>query len=228
MITPEASADDGPPVAGGGVFPPPGARGVVFDVVGTLVEPWPPVAEAYLAAAARHGITADATTIRERFQAAWRRQEAADARADPPFVTSPDREVARWRAIVDDVFPAAPRSTAIFSDLWEHFARPQAWRPLAAGVELVDRALAANVIVALASNFDERLLTIAPHLEPLARIEHVFVSSLIGWRKPAPEFFAWIAEALSLPPAELFLVGDDPVLDVRAARRAGWRACGIA
>jgi putative hydrolase of the HAD superfamily len=227
VISLEASADDGTPHAGEGSFPPPGVRGVVFDVVGTLVEPWPPVAEAYRAAAARHGLPCDTTTIRERFTAAWRREEAADAEADPPFATSPDREVSRWRAIVDGVFPAAPQGPAIFTDLWEHFARPQAWRPLAAGVELVDRALAANAVVALASNFDERLLAIAPHLEPLARVEHVFVSSLIGWRKPAPQFFAWIAGRLGLQPADLLLVGDDPVLDVEAARRVGWRAHGI-
>jgi len=68
-----------------GAFPPAGVRAVAFDAVGTLVEPWPPVGEAYAAAGCRHGITLDAETARSRFRAAWRRQELADAAATPAF-----------------------------------------------------------------------------------------------------------------------------------------------
>ena len=79
----------------------------------------------------------------------------------------------------------------------------------------------------LASNFDERLLTIAPRIEPLSLAGHVFASSELGWRKPAPEFFREVEARLGHEPGELLLVGDDLELDVAAARRAGWRSLQI-
>jgi putative hydrolase of the HAD superfamily len=212
----------------GVVFPPEGVNVVVFDVVGTLVEPSPSVAVAYQQAALRHGLTVDTAVIQQRFKAAWRRQEAVDAAAVPAFATSRGREAERWRAIVDDVFEGAAPAAAIFADLWEHFGRVEAWQPLAHGRDLVRLAIDAGVTVALASNFDERLLAIAERLEPLSWVPHVFASSEIGWRKPAPEFFRWIERRLGCGPAAVLLVGDDPELDVAAARRAGWRSLGIA
>ena len=209
------------------VFPPAGVEVVVFDVVGTLVEPSPSVAVAYQQAASRHGLTVDAAVIQERFKAAWRRQEMVDEAAVPAFATSRGREVERWHAIVDDVFGGSPVSGAIFADLWEHFGRVEAWQPLVHGRALVRQAIDAGVTVALASNFDERLLAIAERLEPLSWVPHVFASSEIGWRKPAPEFFRWVERRLGCGPDEVLLVGDDPELDVAAARRAGWRSLGV-
>jgi putative hydrolase of the HAD superfamily len=210
------------------VFPPEGVSVVVFDVVGTLVEPSPSVAVAYQQAAARHGLTVDTAVIQQRVKAAWRRQEMVDAVAVPAFATSRGREAERWHAIVDDVFGGEAVSGAIFADLWDHFGRVEAWQPLAHGRDLVRLALDAGVTVALASNFDERLLAIAERLEPLSWVPHVFASSEIGWRKPAPEFFRWVERRLGCTSADVLLVGDDPELDVAAARRAGWRSLGIA
>ncbi len=211
----------------GDVFPPAGVAVVVFDVVGTLVTPSPSVAVAYQQAALRHGLPVDTALIQQRFKAAWRRQEAIDAAAVPAFATSRGREAERWRAIVDDVFEGAAPAGAIFADLWEHFGLVEAWQPLAHGSDLVRRALDAGVTVALASNFDERLLAIAERLEPLSWVPHVFASSEIGWRKPAPEFFRWVEQRLGCGPDEVLLVGDDPELDIAAARRAGWRSLGV-
>jgi putative hydrolase of the HAD superfamily len=206
------------------MFPPPGVRAAVFDVVHTLVEPWPPVAEAYDEAARRHGVHLDPAVVGERFTTAWRRQEAIDAAAPIPFATSRSREADRWRSIVADVFTGTAATEAIFADLWAHFGRPEAWRPVPAGRELVLAARAAGLPVVLASNFDERLLSIAAVVEPLTLADHVFASSELGWRKPAAAFFQAVEQRLGLRPEELLLVGDDPELDVAAALRAGWQA----
>lgn len=205
------------------MFPPPGVKGVVFDVVGTVVEPAPPVAEAYRAAGLRHGVDLDLATIRRRFREAWVRQEDRDGRAPVPHATDPARESRRWREIVGDVFAGNSAQEAIFADLWEHFAAPEAWRTIEPGRRLMADALAGGATVALASNFDERLRRIAAAIRPLDRVEHVFTSSEIGWRKPAPEFFRHVATRLGLRPHELVLVGDDPRLDLAAGSRAGWR-----
>lgn len=206
---------------------PAAARAIVFDVVGTLVEPAPAVAEAYREVALRHGIDRAAAVIDHRFRAAWRRQEAVDAAATPPFATSGVRERERWRSIVVDVFDAAPQSDAIFTDLWAHFGRPEAWRSIPAGCDLARAARDAGLTVALASNFDERLFAIAPEIEPLSWADHVFASSELGWRKPAVEFFRTVERRLACRPHELLLVGDDPELDLAAGRRAGWHVLPI-
>ncbi len=200
---------------------------VVFDVVGTLVEPWPRVSRAYAEAGRRHGVELVEEVIASRFATAWRRQEAIDAAAAPAFATSRGREIARWRGIVEDVFEGSPASGGIFADLWEHFARPEAWRPLPEGTQLVDDVKREGGEVALASNFDERLFEIASVVEPLTLADHVFASSELGWRKPAAEFFREVERRLGRRAEELVLVGDDPVLDIAAARQAGWEARAI-
>ena len=56
----------------GAVFPPVGVGVVVFDVVGTLVEPSPSVAEAYQRAATRHGVQSDTSEIQQtHFDSVW-------------------------------------------------------------------------------------------------------------------------------------------------------------
>lgn len=210
-----------------GTFPPEDVAAVVFDVVGTLVEPDPPVAVAYARVAARHGLDRDPADIEKLFRAAWTRQERIDAAADRPYATCRAREAERWRSIVDDVFAGEPAGPAIFADLWDHFGRVDAWRPLARGADLVRQAVEARCTIVLASNFDERLYAIAGRMEPLCLADHVFPSAEIGWRKPAPEFFRVIERRVGCPPERLLLVGDDPLLDVAAARRAGWRALAI-
>lgn len=203
---------------------PAGVRAVVFDVVHTLVEPWPSVAIAYHEAGLRHGVALDPEVIQPRFRAAWRRQEELDAIASPPFATSRDRESDRWRQIVSEIFSDAATIDPIFADLWDHFGRPEAWRPVPVGSDLLLAARRAGLPVALASNFDERLLGLAAVVEPLTLAHSVFASSELGWRKPSGEFFREVERRLGLGPEELLLVGDDPELDVAAARRAGWHA----
>lgn len=207
---------------------PPAVRAVVFDVVHTLVEPWPGVAVAYHEAGRRHGIDLDPAVIHPLFRAAWKRQEAVDAGASPPFATSRTREMDRWRQIVADIFAGAGETDRIFADLWDHFGRPEAWRPLASGRGLLLAARAAGLPVVLASNFDERLLGLANAVEPLTLADHVFASSELGWRKPSAHFFRAIEQRLGFRPQDLLLVGDDPELDIAAARRAGWHAHALA
>ena len=211
--------------------PPAGVRVVVFDVVGTLVEPHPSVAVAYQQAGLRQGVGCDSADIQRRFAWAWRQQELLDAAAVPSFATSQAREEERWRRIVEEVFAGAAsleQTAAIFADLWDHFGEPSSWRPVAAGQQMLQATLQAGVGVVLASNFDDRLLRLAKHLHPLTSAQEVFASSAIGWRKPAPEFFRWIEARLGCRPDELMLVGDNPLLDIAAATQAGWQAQAVA
>lgn len=197
-------------------------RAVLFDAVGTLVAPAAPVAQVYAAAARAHGLRLATDDVASRFRAAFRRQETLDQSLHQNC-TSPDREVARWRAIVAEVFHELPTTNKLFARLWQHYARPESWR-LYDDVRATFQLLAdRGLTIGLASNFDERLPAFWHALSPRANVP-VFVSSALGYRKPHPRFFAAIAEQCHLPPAALLMVGDDADNDLRGAQAAGWHA----
>src|SRR4051812_41464253 len=120
-----------------------GIRAVFFDAVGTLLFPEPSAPVVYAEVAGRHGLVVEPDEILRRFVAAFRAEEEADRMAG--WVTDEERELARWRRIVAETLPGLPNSDAAFRELFEHFAKPSAWRvhPDAATVfrELQNRGL---------------------------------------------------------------------------------------
>jgi putative hydrolase of the HAD superfamily len=202
-----------------------GIRWVLFDAVGTLIRPDPPVARVYHAAGRRCGSTATEEQIGLQFRQALAAEFAAGSSLERP-PTSEAGEVARWRRIVAAVFPGVPAAVAadLFQSLWDHFAQPQHWRPFPD----VKPALAAlqkrGLQLAIASNFDHRLLEIARELPELAPCSRVFVSSQVGYSKPDPRYFHAVAADLVAAPAEILLVGDDFTADIEGATAAGWQA----
>lgn len=196
---------------------------VLFDAVGTLIVPDPPVASAYAAAAARYGSRLTLDEIERRFRAAFARQEAIDAQV-PGLRTSEAREKSRWQAIVAEVFAEVSDSASVFAALWQHFAEPRHWRLHADAVELWNSYTAQGKRVGIASNFDGRLRQICQGLPPLDECKWIFVSSELSVRKPSPEFFRAIEKRLNLRPEQLLLIGDDWENDYRGATAAGWKA----
>jgi len=202
---------------------PPSVRCCLFDAVGTLIRPRPPVGVAYHEAARRYGCSLSGEEIGARFRLAFRRQESLDAAANGG-ATDEARERRRWQTIVAEVFDDLADTTALFDDLWSHFADPRHWR-LFDDVAETWRALAAKGIrLGVASNFDARLRGVCAGLPPLDRCSSLFVSSELGVRKPSPDFFRRIERALGLPSEQIALVGDDWNNDYLAAQAAGWRA----
>jgi putative hydrolase of the HAD superfamily len=199
---------------------PPDTRAVFFDAVGTLIHPDPSAPAVYADAARRFGSRLDLPAIAARFRTAFRRQEEIDHSTG--LRTDEAREVARWRVIVAEVLDDVTDPEGCFAFLYSHFARPAAWRtdPEAAAVlaELAGRGYRLGI----ASNFDERLRRVAEGLPGLAPVTDLVISSEVGWRKPAPEFFRQMCAQSGLAPAEVLLVGDDPVNDY-----GGAHACGL-
>jgi putative hydrolase of the HAD superfamily len=200
-------------------------RGVVFDLVDTLMRPVPAAAEAYRLAGQQFGHNLSAEEAAVRFRKAFARQEKLD-REQHGLRTSPDRERARWAEIVAEVFPAAEPSEQLFESLWRHFALSEHWRAFSD----VGPALAAlgglGLRLAIGSNFDERLHGVVRGCADLQVIgaDAVFDSAALGWRKPARPFFEAIEARLGLPPTALLMVGDDAYNDLAGAQSAGWQA----
>lgn len=195
-------------------------RIILFDVVGTLLHPEPSVAEAYyragVAAGSRLALPEVERRFRDAFQQVFGPRRAAAA-------TNETFERDRWRAVIARVFDDVPSiDERLFPDLWNHFGDGANWR-LYDDVEATWRQLEAlGFELGLASNFDERLHQVCRSFEPLNACPRVFVSSQLGWAKPATEFFREIERRLDCSAHEIALVGDDFENDYRGARDAGW------
>lgn len=195
-------------------------RAVFFDAVGTVIHPAEPPARTYAKVAARHGIALDETEIARRFRAAFRAEEEHDRAAG--WVTSEEREVDRWRNIV----AATLGDARCFPELWDHFAKPEAWAVDPGAAAVFDVLRDRGLVLGLASNFDRRLLRIVDSFRELTPLTpNVVVSSQVGYRKPSGDFFAEIVGILKgVMPESVVYVGDDLANDLRGAGAAGMRS----
>jgi putative hydrolase of the HAD superfamily len=199
-----------------------GPMGVALDAVGTLIDPDPPVAEAYAEMALRQGVVLDRAVIKARFHQSFRDDEEDEARG--PLVTDEPTEHRRWRRIVANVLPEVADLARAFEELWTHFGRPDAWRCFPDVGPTLQALRERGVPVRIASNFDGRLRAVVRGLPELNWLSEVLViSSEVGYRKPHPEFYRAICASLALPPERILSVGDDEENDVLGAERAGLR-----
>jgi putative hydrolase of the HAD superfamily len=198
---------------------PPGVRAVFFDAVGTLIHPDPPAPAVYAAVGRRYGSRLAEAEIANRFRAAFcgtlAEDEANGLRTDEA------RERHRWQEIVAAVLNDVTDGSACFQELLAHFAQPEAWACTpGVGSVLADLARRGYRLGA-ASNYDARLRGVMAGLPELAALREVVLSAEVGWRKPAPEFFAALRRQTGLAPGEIALVGDDLVNDCEGGRAAG-------
>jgi putative hydrolase of the HAD superfamily len=197
-------------------------RSVFFDAVGTLLFPRQPVAQTYAEVARRHGSRLTEADIRPRFRPAFARQEQIDESAG--WRTDEDREKARWRAIVAETIPDADADSC-FAELWAHFSRPDAWAVHEEAEGIFAELTRRGIVPGIASNFDARLTGLVEAIQTLAPVrDQCVVSSLVGFRKPAAEFFAVLPRAAGCQPGRMLYVGDDLRNDIEGAAAAGIRA----
>jgi putative hydrolase of the HAD superfamily len=196
-------------------------QAIVYDAVGTLIHVKPSVAGIYAEFGRRFGSRLDDAELRRRFQTAFARQDRLDE--DAGWRTSEIRERTRWRDIVTDVLNAVADPDGCFESLYAEFSKPEVWSYDPEALEVLAAMEGRGYRQAMASNFDRRLHGVIAAMPPTLYLERVVVSSEVGWRKPAPEFFTALAAALRLSPDAILFVGDDRGNDYDAARRAGMR-----
>lgn len=110
-------------------------------------------------------------------------------------------------------------------------ATPVWCQPVAGSRDGVRALVAAGLRMAITSNSDG---TIAEHLEahewvqlgdgPLAKVEVITDSGVVGAAKPAPEVFKATVAGLGLEPGEVVHVGDSVHYDVEGAAACGLRS----
>lgn len=200
-----------------------GIEGIVFDAVGTLIEPNPSVAAAYTAVAHRQGVDLEPEEVHARFRVHFQSDEIHAEQG--VLSTDEATERRRWRRIVSGVLPELPDPNRAFDELWEHFSRPESWRCFPDVVPAMKAFCAMGVSVCVGSNFDGRLRGVVKGLPELSPwVDSLVISSEVGYRKPHPSFFRAACDHLDLPPDRVLCVGDDVENDVRGAIRAGLAA----
>jgi putative hydrolase of the HAD superfamily len=197
-------------------------RAIVFDAVGTVIHPEPPASAVYAAVGRRFGSRLSAAAIAPRFRAAFARQEALDR--DAGLRTSEEREVERWRQIVGEVLTDVTDPGGCFAELYAHFARPEAWRADPDAAPTLQELAARGYVLGVASNYDRRLRSVVAGMPALRPVQHLVISSEVGWRKPAREFFAALCRSVGRDAGQILFVGDDRANDYDGARAAGLKA----
>ena len=205
-----------------------GCQWIVFDAVGTLIQPNPSVAMAYHIVASNYGSQFSVAEINERFRVAFRQSETDAFPGGPQermtWRSSDEIEVARWHWIVRQVVPDVSDFDACFRELWDHFASPASWRIFDDVGETLRGLSSAGYRLAIASNFDSRLHSVCDGHADLKSIERRFVSSETGFRKPSRNFFDAVIARLECPSDQILMVGDDLEHDVNAPIARGMRA----
>ena len=192
-------------------------RCIVFDAVGTLIHPDPAVVDVYASICRRYGSQSTPNEIRHRFQRGMSSRITS-------HTTSEETERKYWKSIVNDALGHVSEPEKCFNEIYEHFAMPESWRVDGDLSVVLDQLARREIVVAIASNFDHRLHSVMDGHDALNRLKLRIISSEIGWRKPAPEFFNHVSDSLSFPAEKILIIGDNLHNDVLAAKSAGLKA----
>ncbi|MDZ4689242.1 MAG: HAD-IIIA family hydrolase [Planctomycetaceae bacterium] len=202
-------------------------RWIVFDAVGTLLAPSPSVAEAYHQIGASLGSRLDVAEVGRRFRELFPRSETECFPSERHGRTSEPEERKRWRWIVERVLDDVTDREACFQRLWDHFTTPSSWMLFDDVPDAIEQLTQQGYRLAIASNFDARLHALCEACPALRSVTLRLVSSEVGYRKPAAEFYDAVIAACGVAPELILMIGDDWDADIVAARRAGLQAAWL-
>jgi len=196
-------------------------RAVSFDAGGTLLHPHPRVGMIYAEVMGRHGLNLSPDDLEAAFHRAWTKALQASR-----LGVSEESERDWWRAVVREVLQGLGEPTdfeALFEDLWVTFADPERWRLYGGALETLDALRRRGYRLLVVSNWDKRLRQLMAGLRVAPFLEHLVISSEVGFEKPDRRIFETAQTRLDLPSTEILHVGDSPYHDAEGAEAAGWQ-----
>ncbi|XP_024401029.1 uncharacterized protein [Physcomitrium patens] len=197
---------------GGESKPLEGYGALLLDVGGTLLETAQPVPEVYARIGAKHGVKTAPANIKKGFKKAFaepwpeRLRYEGDGR---PF----------WRYAVATATGCSDEK--YFEELYQHFARGDAWKIASGAPEALRRLHNAGVKLAVVSNFDSRLRPVLRDLQIDTLFDALIISAEVGYEKPSREIFQAALNELDVDASAAVHVGDDPTNDKQGALAAG-------
>lgn len=207
-------------------------RAVLLDAAGTLMDLRETVGETYARYALRHEVTLSPARLQDAFERFLAAAETAP-KLESTLAAAAWAERAWWRGVVRGTFRAADGTArfrdfeSFFTELYAYYGTGKAWalRPgVADGLAALRES---GIRVGLVSNFDHRLPQILEDLEILELLDSVVLPSNSGVRKPEAGAFHTALARLEVAPDEAIYVGDDPRVDLDAARACGLRAVDV-
>ncbi|NJL19163.1 MAG: HAD-IA family hydrolase [Bdellovibrionaceae bacterium] len=197
-----------------------------FDVGGTLLRTARPVGELYGEIARHYGVKADAGLLDAAFRKVLREQRTRE----PGLRSADDR--AWWRHVVALTWEGVGRPEGFptadyFEELYAAYARPDQWRLFPDVLPALERAADKGWPLGVFSNWDVRLRGLLHGLGLAEYFEAIAISSEIGAEKPQRLAFERAGQLAGRSERELILIGDDPEIDLRGAREAGWLDCRL-
>ena len=190
-----------------------GLRAVFFDVGGTLLRPWPSVGTIYAAVACRHGLSCAADQMERAFRESW-------AALKRPGLTVSRKDW--WRELVFRTL--GQENEACFRELFEQFARAEAWQVFPDVEETLREARARGLHVGVISNWDERLRPLLQEIGLARWFDSMTISCEVGAEKPDARIFQAALQAAKVSAGEVLHIGDSFNEDVRGAEAAGMPA----
>lgn len=197
---------------------------VLFDAGFTLIRIHPSLGAIYARAAERLGQPFAADRMQEIGLRVWNECRLPYYLEHPESSDAIERRFWRdynrliLRELEEDGFHVD--FEAWFEALFEDFARPENWAPLAGVVETLETLTAAGYTLAVVSNWDSRLHRVLEGLDLTRHFALVLTSAEAGWRKPSPRIFEQTLAALGAAPEQAIHVGDSEAEDVAGARAA--------
>jgi putative hydrolase of the HAD superfamily len=193
-------------------------RALFFDAAGTLIEPAEPVAVTYTRLLSPHLGPLNSVELGASFGPAFKNA------GQPDYSDQQDGDAAErewWRRVVE-LTVGRPVSEDAFGEVFDHYARAEAWRIFPEVVTVLERAAEIGLRSAVVSNFDLRLHRILE--ESGLRFELVMTSAEARARKPLPAIFFKALQILGLEPEEALHVGDSEQADLIGAKTSGIEA----
>jgi putative hydrolase of the HAD superfamily len=195
---------------------------IVFDAVGTLIEPVPSVAEAYWRIGNKFGSQYTIEDILSRFRKQF--EKSYSNSEGEKHCSNEEIELARWKQIVERVLDDVTEMDACFAEVHSHFSKPEAWQVFTDVPPLLQSLKQAGYSLAIGSNFDHRIHEVCAGHSELMPIDVAFASAELGYRKPSLIFYSELASRLNVSPTQMLMIGDHEENDVISARQAGLSA----
>ena len=188
-------------------------RALFFDVGGTLIRPRPSVGAVYASIARRYGVERTADDMERAFHRVW-------AEMKQPGLTVSRKEW--WRELVFRM--VGQENEACFEDMFETFARPDAWQMFPDVEDTLQEARRRGLHLGLISNWDDRLHVLLEKLGLARHFDSQAISCEIGAEKPNAEIFLTALRRAGVAAAEALHIGDRYEEDVCGAEKVGLRA----
>ena len=189
---------------------------VVFDVGGTLIDPYPSVGDIYANVASSLGhANLDVARLNTQFAKAW------SSKGDFQYSES------HWEQLVIQTFDGWVSESdcrAMFPKIYQRFEDPEVWKIHADVLPTLDDLAGRGFRLGIVSNWDTRLRPLLESLRLEGFFELISVSCDIGFTKPSPVIFEHTISKLGLPPDRILHVGDHHIEDVQGAQAAGLNA----